>query len=80
MPNVQHRHAEHMKKKVADMTAMVGGSGGTTRPKMLYNPATDQGKTIRIGLIYKRYDQRHHVRLLMYLMRIFNGPLSISRD
>jgi hypothetical protein len=35
---VMNDHAEHMKKKVADMTAMVGGNGGTTTPKNAIQP------------------------------------------
>jgi hypothetical protein len=31
-------HTEHMKKMVADMTAMVGGSGGTTTPENAIQP------------------------------------------
>jgi hypothetical protein len=80
---VMNDHAEHMKKMIADMTAKVGAAAGPQRRKTRYNPATYQRKTIRIGLKYKRCDQRRRFRLLMYLMRIlrtFNGPLFIGRD
>ena len=45
-------HAGHMKKMVADMTAKVGGSGGTTTPKNAIQPGDlpKQDDTHRPGI------------------------------
>ena len=46
---VMNNHAGHIKKMVADMTAMVGGNGGTTTPKKAIQPGElpKQGDTNR---------------------------------